>query len=167
MENQHYKLIFELDKAQIQKKELKQKVNKLIHKARSKRDDLVNDLHKRVAYDLVQKYDLILLPTFEVSKMVIKKDDKDRKRKIRKKTVRSMISLSHYKFKVYLKYLAFKYGKLVLDVNESYTSKTLWDGSIKNNLGGSKNIIYKNIKVDRDVHGARNILLRFFTKFCS
>ena len=75
-----------------------------------------------------------------------------------------MLGLAHYKFKQILKWLAKKYGKTVIDVNESYTSKTLWDGSILKNLGGKASILFQGIRVNRDVHGARNILIRFLTK---
>lgn len=141
-------------------------LTKQLDNARAKQFNLVNDLHKRVAFDLVMNNEIILLPTFETQKMS-KKSDELNKRKIRKKTVRSMLSLAHYKFKVYIKWLAKKYGKIVIDVNEAYTSKTLWDGSIKNNLGGSKLITHNGIQVDRDIHGARNILIRFLTIFSS
>lgn len=40
--------------------------------------------------------------------------------------------------------------------NEAYTSKTRsWDGSIVQSLGGAKTITNNNIRVDRDVNGAR------------
>ena len=136
-------------------------LEKRINHVRAKHDNLINDLHKRVAFDIVQNNDIILLPTFKVKNMIAKKD----KRKLRKKTVRSMLSLAHYKFKSYIKWIAKKYGKLLIDVNEAYTSKTIWDGTILNNLGGKKQIKKDNIIVDRDVHGARNILIRFLTKF--
>jgi transposase len=60
--------------------------------------------------------------------------------------------------------MAKKYGKTVVDVNESYTSKTLWDGSILKNLGGKSSIIFQGKRVNRDIYGARNILIRFLTK---
>ncbi|TGO02840.1 hypothetical protein PN36_18265 [Candidatus Thiomargarita nelsonii] len=60
--------------------------------------------------------------------------------------------------------MAKKYGKTVIDVNESYTSKTLWDGSILKNLGGKASILFRGKRVNRDIHGARNILIRFLTK---
>ena len=72
--------------------------------------------------------------------------------------------MAHYKFKQTLKWMAKKYGKTVIDVNESYTSKTLWDGSILKNLGGKASIIFQGKRVNRDKHGARNILIRFLTK---
>jgi putative transposase len=140
-------------------------LNKKIDFVRAKQSHLVHDLHLRVAFDLVKNNDVILLPTFETKKMVIKKDDPNRKRKIRAKTVRSMLSLSHYKFKLMIKWLAKKYGKVVIDVNEAHTSRTLWDGTTISNLGGAKFIRHQGKVVGRDVNGARNILIRFLTKF--
>ena len=140
---------------------------KQILKLKAKKQHLINDLHNRIAYDLVQNNDVILLPTFETSRMVLKKDDKNRSRKLRKISVREMFSLQHYKFKTKLKWYAKKYGKLVLDVNESYTSKTLWDGTILDTLGGQKEIKKDGYVVDRDLHGARNIFIRFLTKRAS
>jgi putative transposase len=89
------------------------------------------------------------------------------KRKIRKKTVKEMLDLCHYKFKLRLKWMAKKYGKIVLEVNEAYTSKT-YNGKILN-IGSSKTIKRRlkngNMKyIDRDINGARNILIRFLTK---
>ncbi|MFK5969187.1 MAG: hypothetical protein QM487_03570 [Candidatus Marithrix sp.] len=57
--------------------------------------------------------------------------------------------------------------KTVVDVNESYTSKTMWDGSILKNLGGKASILFQGKRVNRDIHGARNILIQFLTKSLS
>ncbi|MCK5524804.1 MAG: transposase [Thiomargarita sp.] len=138
-------------------------INRRIHKVRARHQNLVADLHRRVAYDLVINYDVILLPTFETQQMT-KKSNETRKRFLRRKTVRGMLGLAHYKFKQTLKWMATKYGKTVVDVNESYTSKTLWDGSILKNLGGKSSILFQGKRVNRDIHGARNILIRFLTK---
>ena len=90
--------------------------------------------------------------------MVIKKRNS---RKIRRVTVRQMLDLNHYKFKLKLKWYAKKYGKHIVDCNESYTSKTRsWDGFIDNSLGSKKIISDSNISVDRDINGARGILLK-------
>ena len=140
-------------------------LDRQITKVRAKKSHLIQDLHNRVAYDLVSNYDVILLPTFKTSQMVVKKDDRDRKRKINKKVVRSMLDLCHYRFKLTLKWFARKYGKLVLDVNESYTSKTMCDGTINTKLGSSKVVkLDDGMVADRDEHGARNILIRALTK---
>lgn len=138
-------------------------VNRQINQVKTRQQNLVEDLHKRVAYDLVSNYDVILLPTFETKPMVSKSNE-TRQRFIRRKTVRGMLGLAHYKFKQTLNWMAKKYGKTVIEVNESYTSKTLWDGSILNNLGGKASILFQGKRVNRDIHGARNILIRFLTK---
>lgn len=138
-------------------------LTKRIHNLRAKQRNLVEDLHRRVAHDLVTNYDLILLPTFETKQMT-QKSNETRKRFLRRKTVRGMLGLAHYKFKQIVKWMAKKYGKTVVDVNESYTSKTLWDGSILKNLGGKSSISFQGKKVNRDHQGSRNIFLRFLTK---
>jgi putative transposase len=136
---------------------------KKISKLKARIKHLINDLHNKVAYDLVMKYDTILLPTFEISNMVKRKKDSS-KRKIRKISVRSMLSLCHYEFKLKLKWMAKKYGKSVINVNEAYTSKT-FNGKIFN-IGSRKVLKTKSGKIiDRDINGARNILLRFLSKF--
>jgi len=134
-----------------------------LNKLKARRNNLINDLHKQVAYDIVMNNDVILLPSFNTSNMVSK--GKGGKRKLGKITVRSMLNLSHYKFKVYLNYLAMKYGKTVIEVNEAYTSST-FEGKIFSI--GSKEEFKTTLGkiIDRDITGARNILIRFLTKSC-
>jgi len=111
----------------------------------------------------VQNYDVIFLPTFETKWMVTRKDK--RVRTIRRNTCRQMLDLCHYKFKLRLKWYAKKYGKHVVDCNESYTSKTRsWNGIIDNKLGSSKVIKGNGFKVDRDINAARNILIKHLSK---
>jgi len=134
----------------------KRHYEKRIHRLSNRVRDRIDDLHRRVCYDLVSSYDIILLPSFETSKMSEKTG-----RKIRSKTVRAMLGLGHYRFEQMLSWMCKKYGKRLVIVNESYTSKTRsWDGIVKSNLGGSKAISDGNVIVDRDVNGARGILLR-------
>lgn len=134
------------------KRHYQKKIDKLVVRARN----LVDDLHRRVAYDLVQSFDIILLPTFETKEMSAKVE-----RKIRTKTVRSMLGLGHYRFKQHLAWMCRKYGKRLVIGNEAYTSKTRsWDGVVNQNLGGAKSISDGAIRVDRDTNGARGFLLR-------
>jgi putative transposase len=136
-------------------------LNRKINKLKSKKDDLISDLHHRLAFELISKYDVIFLPTFETKKMVSKRGE----RKIRRITARQMLDLNHYKFKIKLKWYADKYGKHVVDVNESYTSKTKsWSGEIDENLGSKKIIRGENFTVDRDINGARGIFLKNLTR---
>jgi len=134
-------------------------LTKKINKVRNRLSDLIDDLHKRTARFLVDNYDVILIPVFKVSDMV-----KSIGRRLSKKTVRNFGRLSHFKFKLFLKWMAFKCGKLVVEVNESFTSKTVsWSGKVDDNLGGKKFVCDGGVVVDRDVNGARGILLRALT----
>ncbi|MEN9847811.1 MAG: hypothetical protein RL368_551 [Pseudomonadota bacterium] len=118
--------------------------------------NLIDELHHKIALFLVKNFGCILLPTFETSQMVGKAN-----RKIQSKTVRNMLSFAHYRFKQFLKNKAFEFGKTVLDVCETYTSKTHPEtGEIKQ-IGGAKRIrLLSGEWVNRDIAGARNILLR-------
>jgi len=130
--------------------------SKKINNLRNRVDDLISDLHRRSAHFLVTNFDVILLPAFKTQEM-----SKKVGRKIRTKTVRSMLGLKHYQFQQTMKWMCKKYGKTLQIVNEAYTSKTMsWSGEIKNNLGGAKTISDGTVKVDRDINGARGIMLR-------
>lgn len=149
------KLISKISQAKCkQKKRLKLAAGRLRYKIKC----LVTELHQKTARFLVDNFDVILLPTFETSQMSLRA-----KRRIRSKSVRQMLTLSHYKFKQFLKHKAFEFNKVVLDVNEAYTSKTVsWTGEIIKNLGGKKSITSKidNRSMPRDLNGARGIFLR-------
>jgi putative transposase len=124
--------------------------------------NLVNDLHCKLVKWLVENYNLILLPKFETQEMVRRS-----KRRIRGKTAFAMLTWSHYKFQQRLlsKVREYPWCK-VLIVDEHYTSKCCGlCGRIHWNLGGNKEFKcpYCNILCDRDIHAARNILLRFLT----
>lgn len=119
--------------------------------------NLIDELHHKAARFFVTNFDVILLPTFETSQMA-----KRGSRKIRSKSVRSMLTFAHYRFKQFLKHKAFEFGKLVVDCNEAYTSKTVsWTGEIIKNLSGAKFIKSADGQVmSRDRNGARGIFLR-------
>jgi putative transposase len=136
----------------------KRRMRKAAARLRNRIADLVDEMHWKCCRWLVDHFDIILLPTFETQQMVGKA-----RRKLRKKSVRQLLTLKHFKFKQRLKQKAFECGKLVLDVNEAYTSKTVsWTGEIVKNLGSAKVIKSKltQQRMDRDYNGARGILLR-------
>ena len=134
-----------------------------INRLKCKKDDLILDIHNRLAFQLVSHYDVIFLPNFAVRGMVSRKDKKVRT--LRRNTCRQMLDLNHYGFKMRLKWYAKKYGKHVVDCSEAYTSKTRsWNGSIDEKLGSSKKINGNGFTVDRDINGARNILLKHLTR---
>jgi len=134
-----------------QKRELKKAQTRM----RKKIKNLVKELHWKTARFLVDNFDVILLPTFETSQMSSKKN-----RQLRSKTVRAMLTWSHYQFKMRLKNKALEFGKKVIDVCEAYTSKTVsWTGEVKK-VGGSRVIRSGGITLDRDLNGARGIFIR-------
>jgi IS605 OrfB family transposase len=120
--------------------------------------NLVDELHHKVARFFVENFEVILLPTFEVSEMVLRSG-----RKIKSKSVRQMLTWSHYRFKMFLKSKAFEYGKPVIDCCEAYTSKTVsWNGELIDNLGGKK-VIKSEIggqQMDRYLNGSGGFFLR-------
>ncbi len=135
-------------------------LDKKISKLKARKKDLVENLHSELAYYLVSNYDVIFLPTFETKKMT-KKDS----RNIRIRTAREMLSLNHYKFKLKLKWYCQKYGKHLVDVNESYTSKTYsWNGFIDEKLKSKKVIKFHNMLIDRDINGARGFYLNNYLR---
>jgi len=118
--------------------------------------NLVNELHWKTISYLVENYDTILLPEFRVSEMV-------KGKKLSKMTKRLMLIFSFYQFKQKLKWKCSLYNKKLIIVNESYTSKTCTNCfNIKNNLGSSETYKCNNcdIKIDRDINGARNIFIK-------
>ncbi|WP_124974951.1 RNA-guided endonuclease InsQ/TnpB family protein [Aphanothece sacrum] len=156
------RLCYQLDNLISRSTKVNAKTRKRYRKAcdrlRTRIRNLIDELHHKIARFLVDNYDVILLPTFEVSEMVLKNS-----RKIRTKSVRQMLSWSHYRFSEFLKHKAFETGKLVIDCCEAYTSKTVsWTGELIHNLGGRKVIKSKidGQKMDRDLNGARGIFLR-------
>lgn len=156
------KLCFRLDKlvSKISKVPSKQKrrLKKAANLLRCKINNLVKELHHKTARFLVDNFDVILLPTFETSNMVSKS-----RRKLRNKSVRQMLTLSHYEFKKFLKWKAWEQSKTVIDCNEAYTSKTVsWTGEIVKNLGGARTIksLSTGLKMNRDLNGARGVFLR-------
>ena len=137
-------------------KQRKKSLTKATRRMQQKVKDLINELHHKTARFLVDNFDVILLPAFETKDMASKNT-----RKIRSKTVRSMLTFAHYRFKMFLKWKAAQTGKEVIDVSEAYTSKTHPQTGVVKNIGGAKRIRLLNGSwADRDIIGAFNILLK-------
>ena len=125
--------------------------------------NLTDEVHRKAARWLCATYDTIVIPAFQASQMV-----KKGQRRIRSRTVRSMLHWSHYRFRQRLLYSAEQYsGVAVKVVTEEYTSKTCGVcGALQHRLGGSKHFACPSCgwQCDRDVNGARNILLKTLTE---
>lgn len=133
----------------------KRRMGKAANNMRVKIRNIVDELQWKTIRFLCENYDVIICPKFETSKMVIKKS-----RKIRSKSTRQMLTFSHSTFRDRLHFKAKELGKIVIESNEAYTSKTAsWTGEIRN-IGGAKSITSQGITLDRDINGARGIFLR-------
>ena len=139
------------------KKKKAERIDKAISRIFKRIKNLRNELHKKTVNYLVKNYDVVIIPEFNVSNMVRRE-----KRKINSKTVRSMLTWSHYSFRQRLKHKAEEIGTKMIIQNESYTSKTCSACGNIQNIGGRK--VYKcrrcKVVIDRDVNGARGIFLR-------
>jgi putative transposase len=146
-------LLSRISKAKLHRQ--RHNMRKALDRIRWKIKDLIDELHHKTALFLVSNFSLIIIPRFETSEMT-----KRAGRKIRSKTVRSMLTFSHYRFQEFLKHKAKEYGSTVIHQDEAYTSKTCsWNGKMKK-IGSAKYIKDGNIVVDRDYNGARGIFLR-------
>lgn len=131
---------------------LKRVLDRLYHKIR----DLVDELHWKFMNFLTKKFSVVIFPPFNVSEM-----NKVSNRKIRKVVVRSMMALRFYEFKERLKNKCKERHVLFIEQNEAWTSKTnSFNGEVMANLGGREFFNYQGLKINRDVNGSRNILLR-------
>ena len=118
--------------------------------------NLISELHWKVSSFLVKNYDTILLPDFRISQMVRKG------KPLGKMTKRLLCMFSFYKFKEKLQYKCSTYGKKLLIVDESYTSCTCGVCGEINRMGGKEIYLCQScgLEIDRDVTGARNILIK-------
>lgn len=118
-------------------------------------ENIRKDFHHKVANWLTNNYQCVVIG--KLPKGIISKD-----RSLPKSVKRAYNSLGHYKFRSCLKDKCQTRGVVYQEINESYTSKTCTCCGILNDVGSSET--YKcgcqETSWDRDVNGARNILLK-------
>lgn len=137
-------------------KKKKSNLKRSINNTRSKIKNLVYELHWKVIKFFTNRFKVIIFPPFNVSEMI-----KKSKRKLSKKVVRSMYCFRFFDFKERLKMKCDEYGLTFIESSEAYTSKTnSFTGKLIENLGSKESFVYDNISIDRDINGARNILIR-------
>lgn len=146
-----------LSRRSLADKRAKRRLTLAIGRARHKIRNLIDELHWKTIRFLLDSFDVVVIPPFAAGRMASKVN-----RKLRNKSVRAMLGLGHSKFRARLQSKAAQESKTVLIQDEAYTSKTCsWSGEIIQNLGGRKRVRGSDgISVDRDVNGARNIMLR-------
>jgi len=141
----------------------KKKISKKIRILNNNIKGYVNEIHKKSAKYLCENYDKILIPTFGTQGMLKNYNENNKKNNLPKSVKYVLQRQSHYKFKMYLKAMAKRYRVEVMDVEEAYTSKvctycgTMGDEYTKDRI----KICKCTNKVDRDINGSRNILLKY------
>ena len=120
--------------------------------------NIADDLHNQTASYLTNQYDSILLPTFCTSVMQVG-------RELSAGTKRNLWTLSHYKFQQKLKGQCSKKNVQLYSIGEEYTTKTCGGCGLLNTVGSQKQFRCSSCpyELDRDIHGARNILLKQLT----
>jgi putative transposase len=156
----HCKRIYRLiSKSSTLKSRYKYKLKRAIAREREKLKNKIDDLHWKTASFLCNRYDHVFLPHFETQEM-----SKKHKRKIRSKTARKMLTLSHFLFSQRLVSKAEETGTCIYKLHEPYTSQLCGNCFCLNTGLKLNQRTYKckhcKTEIDRDFNGARNILLR-------
>ena len=137
-------------------KNKKSNLKRSIFNIRFKIRNLIDELHWKVIKFFTSRFKVIIFPPFNVSEMV-----KKSKRKLPKKVVRAMNCFRFYEFKERLKLKCKENGVIFVESSEAFTSKTnSFTGELMENLGSKEKFKFDNILIDRDINGARNILIR-------
>ena len=129
--------------------------------------DVVSNLHNQVNAHLTNTYDHIIVPTFNTHQMI-------QSRQLASSTKRMMNSLQFYRFRMKLQEQCKRKNRHFHLVSEAYTTMTCGScGFLKRDVGSAKTYRCDRMQThskqctytkDRDVHGARNILIRYLTK---
>ena len=138
-------------------KNIKRKIEKISYKIKNK----LKDLHDKTIKYYCENYNNIVIPKLDIKSLTkrVKKDYGGHSKKS-KNMIRNMKCLSHGEFIERLRTKASSMKNVrVHIVSEEYTSKC---GILNGKLGSSKIFDCGNcgISIDRDVNGARNILLK-------
>ena len=120
--------------------------------------DVTSNLHNQVGAYLTNNFEHILLPEFGTSEMV-------KQNKLQACTKRMMNSLSFYRFKEKLKEQCLRKNRNLHIVSEAFTTKTCPTCGQLNDIKSER--VYRcpvcTYELDRDIHGSRNILIRFLS----
>ena len=137
-------------------KHKKSNLKRSIFNIRFKIRNLIDELHWKAIKFFTSRFKVIIFPSFNIIKMV-----KKSKRKLPKKVVRSMYCFRFYEFKERLKLKCKENDVTFVESSEAFTSRTnSFTGELMENLGSKEKFMFNNISIDRDINGARNILIR-------
>ena len=133
----------------------KSSYGRAIKKLRFRLKNLVTELHNKTVVFLVKNFGTIIYPFFRTQGMSGKLG-----RKLRKRSVRMMLGWSFYSFEQKLRNKCTEYGRKLVRVSEAYTSKTNSFNGAQMDIGSREWFTYEGVRINRDINGARGILLR-------
>ncbi len=146
-----------IKKTNSNKKIRKRNIKRAIDRHHQKLLHLQEELHFKTCIFLCTNYKRIMVTNFSAKQVSSKKKDLD------PMTKRILGKISHYKFRQRLQQKCEEYSCQYLEVDEAYTSKTCTVcGSEKKDLGANKEYNCTNcgLIINRDINGARNILIK-------
>ena len=150
------KTISTLSKPDLLKSKKRRRLKRQKYRKLDQVKNVRNDFHRKTCVWLLRNFDIVLLPEFKKKTMVTS---------LNSKACRAMYTWAHYAFKQRLLEMSQKYThKKVLIVNEAYTTRTCGNCFVVNNNVGTSKVfecVNCGLEADRDVHAARNILLRY------
>lgn len=145
------------------KKRLKRKkvyIQKKLYNLDHKVENIVKDVHWKIASYYCNNYNTVIIPKFDVNS-IKKRMKRDRKAKSDTR-IRRLMSLSHGKFMERLKYKCMVTGTKLCIVDEEYTTKSCGNCGLLNDPGKSKIFTCDKcyLCIGRDTNAARNILIK-------
>jgi IS605 OrfB family transposase len=153
----HYKNKLSSKLSKITNMNKKKRMKKAVLRMNENIRNLVSDLHKKLSKWLCSNYSNIFIPRLNFHKMS----------KLKKINKQKIAALSHCAFLDRLKFKTREYpGCNVLEVNESYTSKTCSGCGYQNDKLRNKDVFdckSCDLKIGRDANAAKNIMLRYFS----
>ena len=133
---------------------------KSINKYEIKKENLIDQIHWQTITSLTKTNDVIFYGDIKSHDIVKRYNNRHLNREI--------MDLKFFKFKERLKHKCLELNKVFIAVNECYTSKTCTNCGTLNDVKSSET--YKcsscKITIDRDINGARNILLKGLVSVC-
>ena len=130
----------------------KRALKRALHRKIEYIKNLRNDLHNKTIAYLCSNFTAIIITPYEIQNMACN---------LSSKVARNMYNLGTYQFKIKLKNKAREKNIRIIEKPEPYTSKTCGNCGIITKVDGETYNCKKcKIVIDRDINGARNILLR-------
>lgn len=122
----------------------------------------IKEIHRKLVLFLCKNYRVVIIGDMSTQSCI---NNKKGNRKINNSIARTLQQWSHYTFRQKLKSKAEIYPWCtIIEQNEAMTSKTCGKCGKYNNVGSSKYYSCScGFSIDRDLNGARNILLRYLS----